>query len=312
MSGTRRLELAITDKQDGARVDRLLRRELHLSSSAVRRAKRIPFGITLDGAAVYTIATVREGQTLSVQVGDAHAGQHLIPMEGELFIIYEDEDLLVIDKSAPLAVHPSPTYSGDTLANHLLFYYEQIGLTAEFHPVSRLDRGTSGLMVVAKHAHGHERLAALLHGPDFSREYLAVCEGRPEPMEGCVDAPIGRVPGEVLRRAVREDGAPSRTRYRTLKSDGARSLLQLRLETGRTHQIRVHMASLGCPLVGDFLYGEEVESLPDRFALHSAYLSLRHPISGAKLAFSSPLPEALAALLKAEGLCTYDSTGGPL
>lgn len=312
MGGARRLALAITDKQDGARVDRLLRRELHLSAGAVRRAKRIPSGITLDGADVYTIATVQAGQTLSVQVGDARAEQHLIPMQGELSIAYEDEDLLIIDKAAPLAVHPSPTYFGDTLANYLLFYYEQIGLIADFHPVSRLDRGTSGLMAVAKHAHAHERLAALLHGPDFRREYLAVCEGIPTPREGCVDAPIGREPGEVLRRAVREDGAPARTQYRTLQSDGARTLLRLRLETGRTHQIRVHMASLGCPLVGDFLYGEEVENLPGRFALHSAYLSLRHPISGVQLDFSSPLPEALSALLQAEGLCTYDSTGGLL
>lgn len=312
MSRSRRLELAITAKQDGARVDRLLRKELHLSVSAVRRAKRIPSGITLNGAVVYSNETVQEGQTLSVQVGDTALKQHLIPMQGEISRVYEDEDLIVLDKTAPLAVHPSPTYHGDTLANYLLFYYEEIGLTASFHPVSRLDRGTSGLMVVAKHAHAHERLAALLHGPDFCREYLAVCEGLPEPRQGCIDAAIGRVPDEVLRRAVRADGAPARTRYRTLQSDGARSLLHLRLETGRTHQIRVHMASLGCPLVGDFLYGEEVKALPDRFALHSAYLSLRQPISGQQLTFSSPLPEALAALLKAEALCTYDYTGGPL
>lgn len=297
MDQARRLMLFIDEEQAGRRVDTLLRRELNLSGSAVRRAKRIEGGITLDDRTVFTNVLAAYGQTLSVRVGDRPSLHASKAEAGLLTIAFEDEDLLILDKAAPLAVHPSPTYPSATVLNHLLYYYQQIGLQADFHPVSRLDRGTSGLMVVAKHAHAHERLASQLHSADFCRSYLAICEGAPKPLTGVIDAPIGRVPGEVLRRAILRDGAPSRTHYITLQQSTGRSLLRLRLETGRTHQIRVHMASLGIPLVGDFLYGEESPDLPDRFALHSTEIDLIHPISGKRLHIHSPLPPELAALL---------------
>ena len=300
MQKGRRLFLSIEEEQEGKRVETLLRRELHLSGSSVRRAKRIPQGITLDGETVFTNVLVKAGQVLSVQVGDSPTEDGPTPVPGLLSICYEDDDLLVLDKAAPLAVHPSPTYAFDTLANHVLHYYQSIGLIADFHPVSRLDRGTSGLMVVAKHAHAHERLSSMLHTKDFRRSYLAVCEGIPQPEGGIIDAPIGRVPGEVLRREVRADGASARTQYRMIRTQGGRTLLALTLETGRTHQIRVHLSNLSCPLVGDFLYGEETSELPDRFALHSAELSFSHPISGETLQFRSALPPALSKLLKEE------------
>lgn len=297
MQSARRLILYLEEEQDGKRVDTLLRRELYLSGSAVRRAKRIPLGITLDGEAVFSNVLVKKGQVLSVQVGDQPSEEVPTPMPGKLSICYEDEDLLVVDKAAPLAVHPSPTYPFDTLANHMLYYYQTIGLVADFHPVSRLDRGTSGLMLVAKHAHAHERLSTMLHTPKFRRSYLAVCEGVPEPHEGVLDAPIGRSPGEVLRREVRADGAPARTHYRTVFSNGERSLLSLTLETGRTHQIRVHLSHISCPIVGDFLYGAETAELPDRFALHSAELTFYHPIRDEFLHFCSDMPPELAGLI---------------
>lgn len=296
MQDARRLNLCIAEEQEGKRVDTLLRRELNLSGSALRRAKRIQQGITLDGETVYSNALVKKGQVLSVQVGDVPSEDGLSPMPGKLCICYEDEDVLVVDKAAPLAVHPSPTYADDTLANHMLYYYQTIGLVADFHPVNRLDRGTSGLMVVAKHAHAHERLSTMLHTPHFQRTYLAVCEGVLEPSEGLIDAPIGRIPGEVLRREVRTDGAPARTHYRTLFTDGKRSLVSLSLETGRTHQIRVHLSSMSCPIVGDFLYGTETRELPDRFALHSAKLRFCHPISGEALHIQSDIPKEFVNL----------------
>lgn len=297
MARPRRLTMLITEEQAGKRVDTLLRRELQLSSGALRRAKRLPEGIMLDEVRVYSTVFAQVGQLLSVQVGDTQSNPVLLPMEGTLLVAYEDEDLLILDKAAPLAVHPSPTYHDNTLANHVLFYYQRLGLVAEFHPVNRLDRGTSGLMVVAKHAHAHERLAALLHTSDYRRGYLAVCEGLPDPPEGLIDAPMGRAPNEVLRRCLRPDGATARTQYRVLQSDGRRSLLELYLETGRTHQIRVHLASLGCPLVGDFLYGRETDELPGRFALHAAELSLLHPITKQEIQCVSPAPPSFAALL---------------
>lgn len=307
MTTPRRIMLYITSELAGKSVEALLRHTLHVSGSCMRRAKRIPEGITLDGTPVFTNALVKEGQHLSIQVGDACEHQTVLPVSGSICIAYEDDDLLVLDKQAPLAVHPGPGNPNKTLANYLQAYYQEIGLKADFHPVNRLDRGTSGLMVVAKHAHAHERLAKLLHRGSFVREYLAVCEGLPNPSHGTIDRPIGRVPETVLRREVRLDGAPACTHYQMLSSNGKRSLLSLILETGRTHQIRVHLASLGCPVVGDFLYGKEDENIPDRFALHSTKLDFFHPITEKKLVLVSPLPKELAALIEGSIELTNES-----
>ena len=202
-----------------------------------------------------------------------------------------------MDKAGGVPVHPSQGHHGDTLANFLMAHYRDQGLVAAFHPVNRLDRGTSGLMAVAKHAHAHEGLQAQLQAGELRRTYLAVCEGVPVPRRGCVEAPIARAPGSVLKREVSPQGAPARTHYEVLATGRGRALVRLALDTGRTHQIRVHLAHLGCPLVGDFLYGAETEELPDRFALHSAAIRLRQPVTGAGVALEAGLPAELAALL---------------
>ena len=293
----RRLTLTVGREHHGSEVNTLLRKELSLSAAAVRRAKAIPDGITLDGEPVFTNARVRAGQVLSAAVGDVCANPAVEPAEGPLDIRYEDEDLIILDTAGGVPVHPSQGHHGDTLANFLAAHYEGQGLVAAFHPVNRLDRGTSGLMAVAKHAHAHERLQAQLLTGQLARTYLAVCEGVPSPVAGTVDRPVARQPGSVLRRMVTEDGAPARTHYRVLETGNGRSLLSLRLDTGRTHQIRVHMAWLGCPLAGDFLYGTELPDLPDRFALHSASLRLFQPVTGEEIELTSPLPPELHHLL---------------
>ena len=293
----RRLFLSIHPSQEGKDINTLLRKELGLSGSGVRRAKQMPDGILLDGCPVFTNARVRAGQTLSVAVGDLMGSGQIAPVPGPLDILYEDEDLLVVNKGGQTPVHPSQGHHGDTLANFLMAYYESIGLVAAFHPVNRLDRGTSGLMAVAKHPHAHEGLQRQLQEGRLTRTYLAVCQGVPDPAAGIVEAPIGREPGSVLRRMVTPDGAFARTHYEVLQSGRGRSLVQLKLDTGRTHQIRVHMAHLGCPLVGDFLYGRETEELPDRFALHSASIRLEQPVTGEEIVLEAPLPRDLADLL---------------
>lgn len=293
----RRLTLTIDASQDGKDVNTLLRKELRLSGSSVRRAKALPDGILLDGQPVFTNARVREGQTLSVAVGDTVGSDQIAPAPGPLDILYEDEDLLVVNKGGQTPVHPSQGHHGDTLANFLMDYYQTIGLVAAFHPVNRLDRGTSGLMAVAKHPHAHELLQQQLQAGTLIRTYLAVCQGVPRPAAGTIEAPICREPGSVLRRMVSRSGAFARTHYEVLNTGKGRSLVRLKLDTGRTHQIRVHMAHLGCPLVGDFLYGTETEELPDRFALHSASIRLCQPITGRKIALEAPLPRDLAVLL---------------
>ena len=293
----RRLTLTVPPEKDGQSVDTLLRRTLSLSGTLVKRAKREPEGILLDGEPVFVTARARTGQVLSVLVGDTTVESAVVPRPGPLDIVYEDEDLLIVNKAPGVAVHPSPDHYDDTLGNFLAAYYLKTGQTVQFRPVNRLDRGTSGLMCVAKHAHAQEILKGRLHTGGFRRRYLAVCDGCPQPPEGVVDAPIGRAEGSVLKREVRPDGAEARTHYRVLRQSDGRALVELELDTGRTHQIRVHMAHLGCPLTGDFLYGVENQGLIGRAALHSWQLQLVHPITGAELDFTAPLPADMAALL---------------
>lgn len=297
MDLVRRLELTITEKNAGARVDTLLRKHLSLSGTVIRRVKWLEDGILVDGVRVNTRFVPQIGQVLSVRLSDPERLSGVIPAPGELDIVYEDEDLIVLNKPAGVSVHPGPGHYDDTLGNFLVHYYEKTGQQADFHPVHRLDRGTSGLLVAAKHPHAQERLKQQLHSPEFQRGYLAVCEGVPEPDRGVVDAPLGPMEGSLMARRVREDGKPARTHYQVLKTANGRALVRLELETGRTHQIRVHMSYIGHPLVGDFLYGTEDHRIITRTALHSHLLRFCHPITGRELEFVRELPPDMKRLV---------------
>ena len=294
----RRLELAVGPEEAGVKVDTLLKKHLLLSGTVVRRIKWLEDGILVDGQRVNTRFCPREGQVLSVRLSDPERRSGILSAPGPLDIVYEDGDMIVLNKAPGVPVHPGPGHFDDTIGNFLLYYYDQTGVEADFHPVHRLDRGTSGLLVAAKHPHAQEVLKNQLHTPHFRRGYLAVCEGVPVPAAGVIDAPLGPRPGSLVEQMVRPDGKEARTRYEVLGVYGGRALLSLDLDTGRTHQIRVHMAHLGHPLTGDFLYGTENPELIPRPALHSARLELRHPITGEALAFRVPLPQDMEGLLK--------------
>ena len=297
---SRRLELPVTAELAGIKVDTLLKKHLGLSGTVVRRVKWLEDGILVDGVRVNTRYCPREGQVLSVRLSDPERRSGIVPAPGPLDIVYEDEDLLVLNKAPGVPVHPGPGHFDDTICNFLLNYYDLKGIEGDAHPVHRLDRGTSGLLVVAKHPHAQEVLKEQLHTPQFRRTYLAVCEGAPQPPAGLIDAPLGPRDGSLVEQEVRPDGKAARTRYETLWTDGACSLLRLELDTGRTHQIRVHMAYLGHPLVGDFLYGREAPELIPRPALHSWQVTFHHPITAQELTFTAPLPRDMEALLPPE------------
>ena len=287
----RKLTHIVTDGEDGRRLGSLLTGPLGLSRHRVSSLK-FSGGILLDGQAAHTGAAVHAGQVVEILLTDGPSD--LTPYDLPLIIPYRDQDLLIVDKPAPLPAIHSARQDARTLENAV---YAALGCPADFcyRPVSRLDKGTSGLMPVALNAHMHARMQKLLHTPDYAREYLAVVEGAPPENAGVCDAPIGH--GEGVRRVVTPDGKPCRTHYRVLKRANGRCLLWLRLDTGRTHQIRVHMAHLGCPVAGDGLYGTALPALPGRFALHSARLAFTHPLTGAHIALESPLPEELAGLM---------------
>ncbi len=295
---SRRLELTVTPELAGVKVDTLLKKHMGLSGTVVRRVKWLEDGILVDGARVHTDFRPSAGQVLSVRLSDPVRNSGVVvPAPGPLDIVYEDDDLIVLNKAPGVSVHPGPGHFDDTLGNFLVDYYEKTGQEADFHPVHRLDRGTSGLLVAAKHPHAQEVLKRQLHTPDFRRVYLAVCEGAPEPPAGTIDAPLGPRPGSLMEQMVRPDGKPASTRYEVLEACGGRALLRLELETGRTHQIRVHMAHIGHPLTGDFLYGTEDKALIARPALHAGSLSFCHPLTGERLEFDLPLPPDMARLL---------------
>lgn len=289
----RRLEMNIEQEQ---KVDDILRRQLHCSSAVIRTAKGYEDGILLDGVHATTAQMARPGQVLSILVSDRTDGD-LVSAEGPVEILYEDADVLVVNKAAGVAAHPGPGHHDDTLGNFLTHHYRKQGIPFVYRPAHRLDRNTSGLMVIARHAHAQELLKGQLHTGDFKRTYLAVCEGVPAEQEGVIDRPIGRADGSVLRREVRCDGANAVTRYKVLAVKDGRSLVRLELETGRTHQIRVHMAWLGHPLVGDFLYGTERPELIGRTALHSWQLRLKQPLTGQCLELTAPVPEDMLNLV---------------
>lgn len=289
------MDYLIPPEQAGRKLRDILRREMRVSYGAMKSAKW-DGRILLDGVPATVDTPVRAGQVVTMRWPEDAPAYTLTPYDLPLTIPYQDEHLFIIDKPAPLASQSGAGHPDDSLENAL---YAHLGCPAGFvyRPVNRLDRGTSGLMVVARDAHAQHRLQAMLHTEDFTRVYLAVTEGVPSPEKGRIDAPIAKEDAASIRRIVSEAGKPSVTRYETVRVSGPRALVRLTLETGRTHQIRVHMAHLGCPVCGDFLYGRELEALPGRFALHSAELILKHPFTGETLRLSSPLPEALFSLL---------------
>ena len=293
----RRLTLTVAAAWEGEKIDPLLRRELGLSGHGLKRIKWLEDGILLDGVRAITGRRVTAGQTLTVRVADPAHTELPTPTPGPVDVVYEDGDLLVVNKAPGVLVHPGPGNGTDTLCNHIAWYLQQRGDSSGVHPVQRLDKGTSGLLVIAKHPVAQEKLKRQLHTPQFRRIYLAVCDGVPQPPQGRVDAPIGRVPGSLVERQVDSAGQQAATRYRVVRTAGGRALVELELATGRTHQIRVHMAHLGCPLTGDFLYGQENKNLIGRPALHSAELFLTHPITGEPMHWQVPLPEDMAALM---------------
>ena len=293
----RTLSYTVLQEDDNRLIKRVARSKIGISSHQLARAKALN-ALCLNGESVHADHIVHAGDVITVSLIDDENDFEITPENVPVNVLYEDDDIIVLDKEAPLATQSSPKQPDNTLENRMAYRYRDVE-NYVFRPVNRLDKGTSGLMCVAKHAHAQMKMSAQLHTPSFVREYLAVAEGVPNPLSGTIDAPIGKAEGATVKREVREGGKPSVTHYETVKTNGNRSLIHLRLETGRTHQIRVHLKHIACPVFGDFLYGEEREdALPGRFALHSAYVRFTHPITSEEMEFSSSLPDALRRLME--------------
>ena len=287
----------VLPEEDGRMVKGILRGSLQLSYTLLKSLKWRENAILLNGQSVHVNAIVHAGDVVSVALSERTPREDLYcENTAAPDIVYEDEDLLVLNKPAGVAMHPkADDAAAPSLAAMLTGY---LGEGSVPHFVSRLDKGTSGLLIAAKSGYVHDRLRRALHSSELRREYRAVAVGQVTPPRGVIDAPIGRTDDSIIRRCVREDGLVSRTEYEVLQTTERFTLLRLRPETGRTHQLRVHMAYLGHPLAGDWLYGTEDKNLIARPALHSYELWFTQPITGQEMHFTAPIPQDMQQLLE--------------
>ena len=292
----RTLTAIAAEKDAGRRLKYFVRGDMGVSYGQFSALKQRN-GLLLNGVCVHANQILNPGDAVTVVLEDAPGEKAVAPEQGPVAIVYEDEDLVIIDKPAPLACQCSPKQPEGTLENRLAWIYRDRP-DFVFRPLNRLDRGTSGLMAAAMNAYAAQRLQRQLHTDQFVREYLAVTEGCMEG-SGVIDAPISKEDAATVRRVVDPaSGKPAVTHYRVERPGDRYSLVRLKLETGRTHQIRVHLSYLGHPIAGDFLYGTEDPRLPGRFALHSTRIRLVHPVSGEIIEKTSPLPKAMEKILE--------------
>ena len=274
--------------ENGRTVEELLR-SLGYSKSLINRIKLTDNGLLIHGEKVYTTHHMQPGERLEVTLPQEPSSEHIVPTPMSLSILYEDEDLMVINKAANVPIHPSQGNFSNSLANGLAWYFEQKQQTFVFRAINRLDRDTSGALVLAKNALSAAILSAQMRNREIRRTYLAVVRGVTPP-SGTISAPIGRVSDSVIQRQVDpEHGEAAVTHYERLAVRNDHSLLEIHLETGRTHQIRVHMGYIGHPLPADYLYCPVYDHFK-RQPLHSYQLNFRHPLTGKDLCFTAPVP----------------------
>ena len=282
----------------GERLDRFLAKECaDLSRTRIKRLI-VKGEVTVDGHPANAGYRLRTGQSVAIQVPDP-IPSHMVAQSIPISVLYEDEHLLVVDKPAGMPVHPGVGHPDSTLLNAVLGLDSAIGsVGGTMRPglVHRLDKDTSGLILVAKTDQSHERLSAQFKDRSVRKRYLALVTGHPEPADAIIDAPVGRDPYNRKKMAIVDDGRPASTLYRTIEGYRGCAFLDVRPKTGRTHQIRVHFASIGHPLIGDETYGRADPRIKRHF-LHAASLEFEHPATGEMRRVESPLPQDLKALL---------------
>ncbi len=274
------------------------------SHNLIDDIKHIKGGLTVNGKEVYTKEILRPGDVLKVKLPEEKNDDWIEPEEIPLDILYEDDDLLVVDKDAGVLVHPTRDHAEGTLAGGLRWYFEQKHEPFTFRVVNRLDQDTSGLLIIPRHALSASILGRELSDHKIKRVYIAVASGDVRDVfpsgEGVIDAPIANVPGEGMLRTVdpeRGDKAVTHVRILDHNEEKDVSICAVTLESGRTHQIRVHFKYIGHPLPGDFLYNPDYRFIT-RQALHSYMLTFDHPITGEMLSFTAPLPADMQGFLR--------------
>lgn len=296
------LTYVVGPADDGVKLRTIIRKRMNVSRRLATKLKFTEDGITVNGSRLYMDAVLKTGDEVAIKL-PIETSEHIEPQPMPLDVRYEDDSLLIVNKPTGLIVHPTLGHYKDTLANGVMHYWLQKGEQFRFRPVHRLDEHTSGLVVIAKNAFVHNQLSEQLQSKTIEKIYTAIVHGKVKEVSGTLSGPIDRDPQEPHKRIVTDDGYPAVTHYTVLRSWPSATQLEIRLETGRTHQIRVHMQHFGHPLIGDPMYQlpEYAHAWQDaigRQALHASQLAFAHPISGERIHVEAPLPDDMVRLLE--------------
>ena len=292
----RTITYEITWEYDGFQIDKYLKAQGY-SSANITAIKKMPNNVVIDNEWVHMNRKLNAGEMLTVNISEDDSSEKIPAVKMDLDIVYEDEDIIVINKPAGLPIHPSLNHYEDSLANGMAYYYKAQDKPFIFRCANRLDKNTSGLTVIAKHLVSGNILSTMVKNREFHREYYAIVLGHLDKPEGTIDAPIGRVDDSIITRQVDfENGERAVTHYKVIDEKNGHSLISIHLETGRTHQIRVHFKYIGHPLIGDHLYNPDFEFMK-RQALHSHKIEFKHPITKEDMCFVAALPNDMASVL---------------
>lgn len=289
------LEYQVTDRDGTVRLLHILKSSMKLSTRLINRLKACQ-GLLVNGIPMRTIDPVKPGDLVTVRLEEDET-HYTTAEEIPITILHEDDWFLALNKPAGMPVHPSAGHASGTLSNAVQWHYQKLGRAIKTRPVNRLDRDTSGVTLFAKHSHAQDQLIRLMKTQQVHKEYLGLVEGLLSPECGTIDLPIMRKPGSVMERIIHPEGDPSVTHYETLLDREGYSLVRFILETGRTHQIRIHTKAMGHPLLGDWLYAYGPSPLITRQALHSHKLRFLHPATGEILEIVAPVPADMLALI---------------
>lgn len=285
----------IIDKQhEGMTLRNYLWDKLQYSRRSIVALKK-SCGAKLNGSVSHMNMLLKENDVLELCFEDSES-ENIVPEQMDLDVIFEDESMIVINKKPGVPVHPTRRYITGTLANGLAYRWHDEDAARKIRPINRLDKDTSGLVVFAKNAHIQHLLSFYVGTEEFKKEYTALVHGPMKILEGTIDQPIARETEYAVKRVVREDGDKSVTHYKTIAVYPDYCVVAIILETGRTHQIRVHMSYIGHPLLGDTLYGGDT-SLIERQALHAGKITMLHPVTKQWHTFEAPLPTDMQKLI---------------
>lgn len=290
------MRLAYVNSSKYSNVKEVLKAEFSMSDRLLLKLKKLD-KIYLNGNVTSVNHPVLENDLIECYLDYEEDNSNIVPTKMPLNIIYEDEAYIVVNKPAGIPVHPSMDHYTDSLSNEIAFYFNQIGLKKKIRPVNRLDKDTSGIVIFAKNEYIQECLVRQMKSKEFIKKYIAVVNGNLDNLEGTINAPIARKEGSIIERCVSETGDIAITHYKVLKRKTDFDIVECILETGRTHQIRVHFAYLGHSLLSDTLYGTS-SSLINRQALHAYKVEFTHPLSKKKVKYIATVPEDLNKLME--------------